>query len=329
MRPRTSAGDRVRRLLAIIPWIAERDGPRVAEVCARFGLTRAQLLADLEVVFLVGAAPLHPRRAHRRRHRGRPGLDRPGCPEPSPGPCASRLSRASPWWRPASSLLATPGTDPDGPLARGLDKLARLLGIDEAEAVAITLGSARPEVLDVLRAGGRRAPPGATSTTTPTAGTARTERVRRARGSSSPTAASGTCRPGATWPGASACSGSTGCATPACGRPRFDRRRTRAAAPRRLPPRPPTTPGSCWSWPPQAAWVLEQYHHEEVEVPPATAGRRVRLPVSAGAVAGAARPAPRTGRPAGRGRPSAGGRPGSIGRGPGPRPLHRGPGPSG
>ena len=33
-RPRTTAGDRVRRLLGIVPWIAAREGPTIAEICA-------------------------------------------------------------------------------------------------------------------------------------------------------------------------------------------------------------------------------------------------------------------------------------------------------
>jgi proteasome accessory factor C len=52
-----------------------------------------------------------------------------------------------------SSLLAAPGTDPEGPLARGLAKLGRLLGIDEDDAVAIQLGTAQRETIEVLRRG--------------------------------------------------------------------------------------------------------------------------------------------------------------------------------
>jgi proteasome accessory factor C len=149
---RTSANDRVRRLLAIIPWIAERDGPAIAEVCARFGLTRAQLLADLEVVFLVGVHPFTPDELidvvieeERVWIQLMPGaFARPLrlTPEQSLALVAA-----------GSSLLAAPGTDPGGPLARGLAKLARQLGIDEEDAVAIQLGTAQRETVDVLRQG--------------------------------------------------------------------------------------------------------------------------------------------------------------------------------
>ena len=34
------------RLLTVVPWIAAHDGPRLDEVCERFGMTRKQLAAD-------------------------------------------------------------------------------------------------------------------------------------------------------------------------------------------------------------------------------------------------------------------------------------------
>jgi proteasome accessory factor C len=49
------------------------------------------------------------------------------------------------------TLLATPGSDPNGPLARGLAKLAGAFGVGADEAVEITLGSAPEGVMAVLR----------------------------------------------------------------------------------------------------------------------------------------------------------------------------------
>ncbi|MEZ5262215.1 MAG: hypothetical protein R2755_10685 [Acidimicrobiales bacterium] len=39
---------------------AQQEGPTIAEICARFGLTRSELLADLDVVFMVGLYPFTP-----------------------------------------------------------------------------------------------------------------------------------------------------------------------------------------------------------------------------------------------------------------------------
>jgi proteasome accessory factor C len=124
-------------MLAIIPWIAERDGPRIAEVCRRFGVSRARLLADLDVVFLVGLYPFTPDELIDVVIE-----DNRVWIHLTPGAFARPLR-----------LTPEQGLDLAGPLARGLGKLADLLGIDESEAIAITLGTAQREVLDVLRAG--------------------------------------------------------------------------------------------------------------------------------------------------------------------------------
>ena len=58
--PKLSADERLQRLLAIIPWVASRDGPRVEEVSARFGCTEAELVDDLELLFLCGLHPYTP-----------------------------------------------------------------------------------------------------------------------------------------------------------------------------------------------------------------------------------------------------------------------------
>ncbi len=58
--PRATATDRLRRLLAMIPWLAGRDGPTVEEVLARFGLTRRQLDEDLDLLMVVGVPPYTP-----------------------------------------------------------------------------------------------------------------------------------------------------------------------------------------------------------------------------------------------------------------------------
>ncbi len=58
---RLTADERLRRLLALVPWVVAHDGPRVDDVCARFGLTRPELAAELDLVFLCGRPPTPPR----------------------------------------------------------------------------------------------------------------------------------------------------------------------------------------------------------------------------------------------------------------------------
>lgn len=45
---------RLNRILAMLPWVIANPGADVDEVCERFGYTRAQLVADLNTVFVCG-----------------------------------------------------------------------------------------------------------------------------------------------------------------------------------------------------------------------------------------------------------------------------------
>jgi predicted DNA-binding transcriptional regulator YafY len=49
-----SIPDRFRRLLLLVPYVLARQGVPVTEVCNRFGITRAQLMADLNLLFVCG-----------------------------------------------------------------------------------------------------------------------------------------------------------------------------------------------------------------------------------------------------------------------------------
>ena len=66
---RTSASDRVARLLAAVAWIAAQDGPTLSEVCERFGVTRPKLVEDLAVLMLVGVPPYTPDTLTRMWHK--------------------------------------------------------------------------------------------------------------------------------------------------------------------------------------------------------------------------------------------------------------------
>lgn len=154
---RPSAGVRLRRLLALLPWLAEHQGATVDEVCERFGVSREQLLADLDVVWMVGVPPYTPDQlieVHIDDDRIEVLL----------GSYFRRPLRLTPAQAltlvaAGQSLLAVPGTDPEGPLARGLAKLATALQVEPGEAVAVDLGDAEAETLGRLQeaiATGRR-----------------------------------------------------------------------------------------------------------------------------------------------------------------------------
>ena len=143
---RSGAANRLRRLLAMVPWLAAGDGPTVAEVCDRFAITAAELQADLELLtYYVGIPPYTPDAFFEITiERGRvfarvtPSLDRPLRLTPAEGLSLVAAGRA----------LAD---DPTGPLATGLAKVAALLQIDPEEAIDIDLGVADASILEVLR----------------------------------------------------------------------------------------------------------------------------------------------------------------------------------
>jgi predicted DNA-binding transcriptional regulator YafY len=58
-QPSTAAG-RVQRLLALVPWVLAHPGASVQEACERFGIDRATLLADLDLLFVSGLPPYGP-----------------------------------------------------------------------------------------------------------------------------------------------------------------------------------------------------------------------------------------------------------------------------
>jgi proteasome accessory factor C len=146
-RPR--ADERLRRLLAMVPWVAANDGPAVEEVCARFGIDEKQLAADLELLFLCGLYPYTPDMlieadiaGGRVWIRYAEYFARPLRLTPAEGLALVAAGTA---------LLAVPGTDPEGPLARGLAKLADALGVDPDDAVEVDLGGASHGLLAALQ----------------------------------------------------------------------------------------------------------------------------------------------------------------------------------
>lgn len=143
------SGARLQRLLAMVPWIAGHDGPRVEDVCERFGITPAQLAADLEVVWLVGVPPYTPDALIDVVQEG----DRVWIHFAEVFSEPNRLTpdQAVALLTAGASVLALPGGDVTGALASGVAKLAAVLGIDAAQVLDISLGGAGAEVLDLLR----------------------------------------------------------------------------------------------------------------------------------------------------------------------------------
>ena len=145
MSPRPLASSRLRRVLALVPWIAEHPGAALAEIATRFGVSEAELEHDLELLPLCGLPPYTPDRLIEVEivdgHvwiRFAEYFDRPLRFSAEEGLALLTAGRA---------LLAVPGSDERGALATALDKLAGALGATEGLSVEV----GEPPHLDALR----------------------------------------------------------------------------------------------------------------------------------------------------------------------------------
>lgn len=121
-----SANERLRRLLVMLPWIMERAEVPVREVAERFGMTEAAVIADLERASMCGLPPFEP---------GDlidlfvdDGIVYAGPPKFFTRPLRLTAPEGFGLLVAGRASLQLPGADPEGALARALDKLAAGLG---------------------------------------------------------------------------------------------------------------------------------------------------------------------------------------------------------
>jgi proteasome accessory factor C len=129
--------------------VAARDGPTLAEVCERFGCTEAELVADLDRLFMCGLYPYTPDvlievdvADGRVWIRYADYFSRPLRLTPAEGLALLAAGKA---------VQSFPGADESGPLARGLAKLARTLGVAGDDALDVALAKVSQQVMDTLR----------------------------------------------------------------------------------------------------------------------------------------------------------------------------------
>jgi proteasome accessory factor C len=139
------AEERVRRLLVMLPWLMERGEVSVAETAQRFDLTEAEVAKDLELVAMCGLPPFVDELIDVFIDEGMIWV---GVPRLFTRPL--RLNALEAWELLAAGRAAMelPGADAEGPLGRGLAKLASALGDDDSSGVRIDLD--RPEAATSL-----------------------------------------------------------------------------------------------------------------------------------------------------------------------------------
>jgi proteasome accessory factor C len=144
-------GDRLRRLLVMLPWLMERGEVPVAEMCDRFELTEPELVKDLELAAMCGLPPFVDEMVDVFIDEG---VVFAGVPRLFTRPL--RLTAPEGFALLAASRVAMqlPGADPDGALGRALRKLAVVLG-DDSVVVETPPPPMTTQVADAAAAGAR------------------------------------------------------------------------------------------------------------------------------------------------------------------------------
>ncbi len=142
--PGRDVRQRLRRLLAIVGWLARVGAAPIDEVAQRFGLSRDELVRELELAACCGVPPYSPDVlmeivvTETTVEAFLPeGLARPRRLTPAEGFALAAAAR---------TILAVPGADPDGSLARAAAKLEEVLGSRGSLTVELPVPPLLPEV---------------------------------------------------------------------------------------------------------------------------------------------------------------------------------------
>jgi proteasome accessory factor C len=145
--PRRSA-ERLRRLLVMLPWLMERGEVPLAEMSARFELSEAELIGDLELAALCGLPPFIDEMIDVFIDEG---VVFAGVPRLFTKPLRLTAPEGFALLSSGRAAMLLPGADPDGSLARALDKLAAVLGGDDGVVVDVPRPPATADLADAVR----------------------------------------------------------------------------------------------------------------------------------------------------------------------------------
>ncbi|MFT3855763.1 MAG: WYL domain-containing protein [Ilumatobacteraceae bacterium] len=120
-------GDRLRRLLVMLPWLMERGSASVAEMAEHFQVDEADLVRDLELAAMCGLPPFVDEMIDVFIDEG---MVHAGVPRLFTRPLRLTAPEGFALLIAGRAALTLPGADPTGPLARALDQLAAVLGDD-------------------------------------------------------------------------------------------------------------------------------------------------------------------------------------------------------
>ena len=136
---------RFERMLAMLPWLLAREEVAVAEVAERFGLRPDEVVRELEKLATCGLPPYQDELIDLWIEDG---VIHVGVPRFFTRPVRPSTSEAFALLAAGRTLLAVPGADADGALARALEKVEAALG----GPVALQVDLPEPPALEVVRA---------------------------------------------------------------------------------------------------------------------------------------------------------------------------------
>lgn len=126
MSPKANPGERLRRLLAVIPWLAARGTATFEEIAERFGMDVATVEDELLLAACCGLPPYSPDQLIELV------IDDDGVTANVPDyfrrPLKLTAADGFAILAAGRALLAVPGSDPAGPLGTALEKLAGAVG---------------------------------------------------------------------------------------------------------------------------------------------------------------------------------------------------------
>ncbi|MEJ7560977.1 MAG: WYL domain-containing protein [Ilumatobacteraceae bacterium] len=147
----TRTDQRVRRALVMLPWLAERGSVPLSEVATRFDLSPDEVEADIAWVSMCGLPPYVDEMIDVFVDEG---MVHVGVPRLFTRPLRLTAPEGFALLTAGRAAMALPGADPQGPLGRGLAKLASALGDEGGGSVMVDL--ARPDSADDLADAVRR-----------------------------------------------------------------------------------------------------------------------------------------------------------------------------
>jgi len=131
----------------MLPWLMEQGEVTVAEMCARFELTEAELVKDLELAAMCGLPPFVDEMVDVFIDEGRVYA---GVPRLFTRPLRLTAPEGFALLAAARVAMQLPGADVDGALARALQKLATVLG-DDAVVMETPQPPAAAMIVDAAR----------------------------------------------------------------------------------------------------------------------------------------------------------------------------------